>query len=431
VIHTRTPRSLIEVNSFVLFLPILKFAMSPNPHQPTDRLNDPEVLLFEHSPFRNLDAIVQHDGKTVYFYLSEPQSEASQSEASQPQRIPVFGTRACWVRNLDKGPMVLDQTQMQQGISPMLPRTECVHREAQPIPDPDRLQIVWFEEGNGAALIETSNVPNATPKTLAVIPPWSGLEGFHGYSAECVVENQICWPMPDNPNLHQRIQRAETFWSQWNSDNNPFNDLQPKILAAYDERFLTTPNDDSNRQYFAIDGGAFPPRGLAQYTYQPASHDPANPNQAEVILATVGMSICPQPAVEIFNDDPSAHRRIELAIRVPADRFNQGDDFSIELLSQRLSGLASYPWNKFTWLGPGHTCGLLGAEPGCHAVLLVHDHQLSRPRASQTDNADPQPVAMPSFREDPINLLWLIPITPEQQQQLESDKITVEQILTS
>ncbi len=386
--------------------------MSTDSNPTTDRLADPIVLLFERSPYGTLDAIVQHDGKAVYFYLNEPKTD----------RPPLFGTRACWVRNLELGPMVVNEDEMKQGVSPMLPRTQCVNRMAQPVPDPERLSVVWLEEGNGAALIEDSPETDAGLRTIALIPPWSGLEGFHGYAAQCAVESPLCWPMPDNPKLRQRIDLARRFWDHWRSkEDNPFASLQPQILSAFDRSF----GAENQQGYFSIDGGAFPPRGLVQYEIQAQDS-----GAAEIVLATVGMSICPQPAVEIFTDDPTNFRRIELAIRVPRERFSpasEKDDppatgkLSLETLQRNLSGLASYPWTDFTWLGPGHTCGLVGAEPGCQSALLISDQQL----------ASPSPMELPEFRGDPINLLWLFPLHAQQQQLLQSNEMTVEQFLAN
>jgi hypothetical protein len=370
-------------------------------------LADPTVLLFETSPYGTLDAIVQHDGKSVYFYLNEsrlkdrPPGTANSSGA-------IFGTRACWVRNLDVGPLVINETQMRQGVSPMLPRTHAVHREAQPIPVADRLQIVWLEEGNGAALIETNS--DSSDKTLAVIPPWSGTEGFHGYASECAIESPLCWPMPDNPKLDQRIKCAREFWEQWNSGSNPFSELQPKLLAAYDSHFS---NEAGWRRqnYFATDGGKFPPRGIAHYQ-----------SADELVLATVGMSVCPQPAVELFVDDPANHRRIELAIRLQGNFSKEPDSSSIDQLVEQLSGLAGYPWRNFTWLGAGHTCGFVDPVSGCESALLIHNNQLPKSVSSLLE--------IPTFRDDPIGLLWLIPITPAQQQQLQNQTLTASEILS-
>ena len=149
--------------------------------------SDPVTMLFQSSPLGNVDAIVQHDRRTVYFYLNENPDSLSGK--------PKFGTRACWVQNLTTGPLVFDQAEMRQGLPLLMPRTHSRQRDGLPLPDADRLAVVWFEEGNGAALVLQDD-QQQIEKVLAVIPPWSGQEGFHGYSTECAVENEVCWPMP-------------------------------------------------------------------------------------------------------------------------------------------------------------------------------------------------------------------------------------------
>jgi len=128
-----------------------------------------ETILFETSPFGTLDGIVEHDGRVVYFYLNERENEAGTESR--------FGTRACWVRNLERGPMVFNKADMAAGKSPLLPRNDCLDPTLLKLPESGELEIVWFEEGNGAALIETE-LENKTRNTIAVIPPWSGVDGF-------------------------------------------------------------------------------------------------------------------------------------------------------------------------------------------------------------------------------------------------------------
>ena len=148
---------------------------------------DHNNLLFETSPYGNLDAIVEHDTRAVYLYLS-----------SQGRADSKFGTRACWVRNLVPGPYVINEDEMKQGIPPVLPRTHCKYSDSRPVPDAERLQIVWFEEGNGIALVETSETGEQT--TLAVIPPWSGLDGFHGYANEWPLKTRFAGRFPTTQN---------------------------------------------------------------------------------------------------------------------------------------------------------------------------------------------------------------------------------------
>jgi hypothetical protein len=331
-------------------------------------------LLFETSPYGNLDAIVEHDGRAVYLYLT-----------SQGRADSKFGTRACWVRNLVPGPYVINTDEMDQGIPPVLPRTHCKYSDSRPVPDAERLQIVWFEEGNGAALLENSD--SGEDRTLAVIPPWSGLDGFHGYADECAAENPICWPLPNNPNLFLRIERAREFWMACRSaDNHPFAELQEHVLTAYRKTLGIEAN------YYAIDGGNFPPRGLATFE-----------SNELFVAATVGMSFCPQPFVEIHVDNPQEFRRIELAIQLNGP-LSEAQKMAIV---KQLGGLAAMPWQSWRWLGNQHTCSF-------EALAAVLGEQVRNVRvelAGSPSAATGARIKLPDFREDPVNLLWLVPIS--------------------
>ena len=345
-----------------------------------------EVLVFENSPYGNLDAIVQQDGRAVYLYLSRQSTGSDQD----------FVTRACWVRNLQQGPYVLNEDEMRQGIAPMLPRTHCKSVQPGRLPQPDDLKIVWFEEGNGVALLERRDVREQF-ETLAVIPPWSGMDNFVGYAAECASESPLCWPLPSNPKLKDRIDRADEFWNSFRSKPDPFATLQSAILESYRARWSTDSIGDPT--YYSIDGGRFPPRGMVHY--RTAQHH---------VLATVAMSLCPQPLVELFVENPRNARRIELAIEI-------GQDTSDEILDnarQTLSRLAGYPWNEFTWLGHGHTCQFAGVLPNVETVRLVNDVELNGENA----------VEFSTFRSDPIQLLWLQPLDGEQELDLASNTKT-------
>lgn len=354
-----------------------------------------EVLLFEHSPYRNLDAIVQHDSRTVYFYLNEPPGE----DPAAPRR---FGTRACWVRNLVPGPLVVNPEAVPTGTPPLLPRTHTRSREAQPLPSPESLEIVWFEEGNGAALVQRQ--ADGSRLTLAVIPPWSGRDGFHGYAAGCGIEHDLCWPLPEHPALQRRIDRAREFWLSF-ADADPFPARQTEVLASY-RAALLDPDDPVEEAYFSIDGGRFPPRGLVQFS-----------NHEHHWLLTVGMSLCPQPTVELYTEHPSARRRIELGICL--DRALP--EPQLAALRQRLATLAAYPWNHQTWLGPGHSCRLPELGPDGAFALLVPDAEIQADARRQ--------IVLPEYRQDATSLLWLLPLEPEQARQLEAGEVRPETLL--
>src|SRR5262245_29618764 len=153
-----------------------------------------DVLLEEVSPLSNVQAIVEQDGRTIYFYLwGGPES--------------AFGVRSCWVRNLEAAPASLDVHSMrEQGTPPLLPRQNCTHPDGAPMLSAGDLRVVWFEEGDAAALLSRTEV-------LAVIPSWSGEKGFAGYARDCVGESPVCWELTRDNVLHERIRRAEEFWA--------------------------------------------------------------------------------------------------------------------------------------------------------------------------------------------------------------------------
>lgn len=119
------------------------------------------------------------------------------------------------------------------------------------------------------------------------------------------------------------------------------------------------------------------------------------------------------------------YRRIELAIclKTAPDQDPEAFNHTVDSVARQISGLAALPWNHFTWLGPGHTCGLSDAAPDCSTALLVYDRQL--PTAQQSR------IVLPPFRGDPVNLLWLIPITDAEQKRLESDPTSIDEILAT
>ena len=61
-------------------------------------------------------------------------------------------------------------------------------------------------------------------------------------------------------------------------------------------------------KYFSIDGGHWPPRTLARYQWE-----------GRVVLATVGVSICRQPGIAQFIENPSSLRRFEWAACFESD----------------------------------------------------------------------------------------------------------------
>ncbi len=323
-------------------------------------MSEPETVLFETSPFGMIDALVEQDHRTAYLYLHSKQN-------------PSFGTKAVWIRNLIRGPLIFSDEDLQMGIPPVLPRTYCSQPDGGEPLVSERIKLIWFEEGNGVALLEDDDM-------IAIIPPWSGFDGFHGYARDCRTENQVCWPLPQQTHLTTRIRRAAQYWELWES-NNPFQSEQPRLIAQLESHLGTT------GRYFSIDGNQWPPRGL-QFFEQ----------HGRITMSSIGLSLCSMPNVELSVDNPAAIRRIELAMQIDA-----GDQNAAETCGKWLSSAASYPWRHMTWLGHRHTFPLSDDVRQCigHqfvAAVLIDNQFL--------ENA----IRFDAFYGDPVNLIWMVPI---------------------
>lgn len=311
------------------------------------------------SPLCPISAIVEQDENVAYIYLVGGEKTD-------------FGVKACWIRNLKVAPATFDDALLKEGEPPMLERKHCRHPEGQPPLRESNLDLVWTEEGDGVALLEGSEI-------IAIIPGWSGFKGFPGYARDAIGEGRFAWEISPNNSFLERISRAKKFWHSWGTAETPFQKRQPEILGLYEKAF------GKESRYYAIDGGQFPPRGGTLLR---------GPSQTSFL--TVGLSIFPQPQIEMHAETPEKVNRIELGLLLNNDDF----DGSVEGLSGWISGTASYPHDYVRFLTEGHTVNL--AFPGntnCTAALLTD-------RLSILPKQD-----LGEYRGSIIKLLWLIPIT--------------------
>jgi hypothetical protein len=316
-----------------------------------------QVVLEGTSP-NGIDAVVEQDGRVAYFYLfGEPGSN--------------FGMRSCWIRNLVPAPDSLDAVAMRDGAAPLLPRQHCVHPAGALPLDPARLSLIWFEEGDAAALLEDDVI-------IAMIPCWGGRDGFDGYARDCVSENQLCWPLLPENLLHERVLGARQYWSSWNAEVSPWTAVQEGQIAACCEQI------GPYEKYYNINGDAWPPRAMVRI-----------PVADGIVLATIGMCVRAQPTVELSMEQPEDYRRIELGMALGAELLAHADT-----LARYLSAQAKFPWSANEWLGPQHTipCDSFPGT-GFETILLC-----------RTFPGAPE-VVLPGFWNDPVHLLWAIPIT--------------------
>ena len=90
------------------------------------------ILLEETNPYGSRVASLEEDGRTLYLYMSPPESLPG-------------ATRACWVRNLIPAPATSDVTAMQAGQAPMVQRAASRIPDGQPLPALEELDLVWFQ----------------------------------------------------------------------------------------------------------------------------------------------------------------------------------------------------------------------------------------------------------------------------------------------
>jgi hypothetical protein len=332
---------------------------------------EPQILAASLSPNGNLESFVEQDDRCAYLYLRE---------VDDPSIEPVgFGVKSCWVRNLREAPAALSVAELRPGLAPMMPRATCAHPEGAPPLSPDGLRIVWFEEGDAAALLEGDS-------PLAIVPCWSGEKGFYGYARDCTAPSPFAWPLAADNVLRERVREADEYWRRWCS-GNPWAEVQEAGARAVTAAF------GAPASCRATDGGAWPPQALFR-----CGHGDA------VVLATCGMQLRPQPTVELSPSDPRSRRRIELGLAMERRLFELRGD----AIEAWLSGRARYPWHRLSWLGDHHVmaCDAIPTGPSgraFRAVLLLRDP------------VDAPPVAFPPFRNDPVTLLWLIPITDRER----------------
>jgi hypothetical protein len=180
--------------------------------------------------------------------------------------------------------------------------------------------------------------------------------------------------------LLERIERAADYWGSWDDDeNNPWTAVWDSQIEAYSQQL------GSYEKYYAIDGGEWPPKALLRI-----------PLATALAFVTVGVCLQPQPMVEMYADNPEELSRIELGMALDPTLPTE----SFKACGSYISAQSRLPWTHYTWLGEGHTIPF-DALPGSpySAVLLLRS-----PRGAPT-------VRLPSFRDDPVNLIWMIPIT--------------------
>ena len=345
----------------------------------------PVTLLESFSPYGSRRVTVEYDGLTTAAYLHDEASAIS----------------ATWIANHRPAPQAADQARLDAGRAPLMPAARTKHPGGRPPPQANALEALWFEEGDGVAILE-----NGRP--LAVIAGWSDMDrGMPGYSSDVIGQTPFGWSLDDAmEGLAPRLERSRAYW-RWRQSTNGWAQFQQALLGHL------TPRLGPGGHYWDASAGQQPLTGVTER--------PPGPRRPYTILSTVGMSCQRMPVVEQVLDDPSGYARIELAIATTLPSAQAARVFL---------WLATYPWHAVTWFGPGHsvrwyhetstfplgegpgssgTSGASGAFGAFGAVLLLD---------SPGSLAGPEPPDLSGFAfgGDPVRWLWIVPISEADRQ---------------
>ncbi len=328
-----------------------------------NKTKEPEIIIESNSPVCDIQAFVEKSDTCYYFYLWGNQSSE--------QRF----LKSCWICNRAKAPKTLDAKTMQKGQAPMMPEEFVAHDLKGMELDADRLEIVWFEEGDAAALLLSGQL-------ICVIPGWADAEKrFFGYSKYAKGMGNYAWELINaEPVLMKRTKDSKAFWAQFDKEYWP--QVQAAHMTALENFF------GKHERYFAIDGGKFPPKALVSGT-----------RDGVVYGITAGVSMIPMPTAEQYfrEEELARYHKIELGFAA----IEQHRPLC-ELFYSTMSSLAAYPWQEITFFAHGHTVPF-GAINGFGAILFVNPRLVSE-------------LEQPEYAEVPtdMSLLWLIPITTQE-----------------
>ena len=325
---------------------------------------EPKLLMESRSPVCPLKVIIEECNDSTYMYLLHIISE------NEP---PIFKS-SCWLSNHSHAPKDIDIKAMKEGMPSMLPAEFCKHPHGISKLNPEEIEVVWFEEGDGVAVLYQGDI-------LGIIPPWAQ-DTFPVFASGCIKESQLVLPLIKEENaLYSRILKAKDFWDNFNDEQ--WISFKDGCLPILESQF------GSHIKYYAIDGGFFPPKALVKFEVKNVTY-----------LFTVGVSIIPQPMIEMCTDTPEIKRRIEIALAIENETFNQ----NAEPILNYISAQTAIPWQNLSWLGHGHT------------ISAADVFSLEFPNVvcvGANECAKVPCTSLPSFGDDTTNILWLVPLTTE------------------
>jgi hypothetical protein len=325
----------------------------------------PVVLLDSESPYGSRRVVVEYDGWTTAAYMHD-------------RSDPIAAT---WLANHRKAPADVDLDLLDAGHAPEMPDGYTKHPDGRPPLNKASLQAVWFEEGDGVALFDGSDL-------LAVIPGWSDMsKGMPGYSRDVIGQTPFGWSLDDAmEGLGRRVTEAGKFW-RWRLDPDAWAQFQQGMLGHLLDRL------GPGARYWDVSNGRPPIVGV--------SERPPAGRRSYTVLTTVGMSCQRMPVVEQTGQGAAIKARIELAVATTLPS-NQA--------ARIFLWLAQYPWREVSWVGTGqtirwyHEASSFPLGHGYEAVLFLDNPAVLL-------GPDVPDLSGFAVAGEPVKWLWLIPIS--------------------
>src|SRR5579875_3220784 len=325
----------------------------------------PKTLLESENPYESRRLTVEYDGVTTAAYLHDGPTTVA----------------ATWIANHVPAPASTDVARIESGQAPIMPSGHTKLPEGRAPIEPGTLEPLWFEEGDGVAVLENG-------KLLAVIPGWSDASrGMPGYSRDVVGQTPFGWSLDDAmEGLGPRVERARAYW-KWRSHERSWGVFQQGVLGHLTDRL------GAGAHYWDASQGKQPTAGI--------SERPPTADRPYTVLSTVGMSCQRMPVVERLVEDSAEYSRIELAVATTLPP---------EQAALVFLWLAGYPWRAVTWFGTGHSVrwydrpSTFPLGGGYEGVLLLEN-------PSALDGPPVPDLSGFSVDNDPVRWLWIIPIS--------------------
>lgn len=299
--------------------------------------------------------------------------------------------RSVWIRNLAPAPKDIEVDGLFNGSVTRNPLPFVRHPGAGRRPVPEDIEFVWFPEGNGVGLFERG-------ECVAILPPWDERrtrtpddppgQQAPGYSLEAAAAGPFALPLEGENALLDELERARDFWERWGGEvgNARWHRFAEERSRALSKAFGAEPATS-----FVLPVSGWPPRMVLRFDLPTHS-----------ILTTIGASVLPQPNARLAMDDPRPIRRMELAVAVPTTATQD----QIMAVGSHFGSLSTWPWRANFWLGDAQTIEFPAWPVATFGVAAVQ---------AEPPALDGGPILLGEEEGDPVNLLWLVPMTVDER----------------